>query len=113
MVNMDQPSQMEHGMGCLENCKCKLLTSVKRMNNSIHFLEIILLAVAGCAVTKQRSEVMTFAQPITEFYMALFIKNPEGSLNFKSYVAPLTNNAWMAIGMFTIMGSLTLFLTTQ
>ena len=71
------------------------------------------IAVAPFTVTKQRSQVMTFAQPITEIYHSLFIKNPEGSMNLKSYVAPLTFNAWIAIGMFAIIGSLTLYLTTQ
>ena len=71
------------------------------------------IAVADFTVTQARSQVVTFAQPITEVYHSLFIKNPEGSLNFKSYVAPLTMNAWFAIGLFVLIGSFFIFLTSQ
>ena len=71
------------------------------------------IAVADFTVTQARSQVVTFAQPITEVYHSLFIKNPEGSLNFKSYVAPLTMYAWFAIGLFVLIGSFFIFLTSQ
>ena len=71
------------------------------------------IAVADFTVTQARSQVVTFAQPITEVYHSLFIKNPEGSLNFKSYVAPLTMYAWLAIGLFVLIGSFFIFLTSQ
>ena len=70
-------------------------------------------AVAPFTVTKERSEAVTFAQPITEIYHSLFIKNPEGSMNLKSYIAPLTMDTWMAIGTFVVVGSLCLYLTSQ
>ena len=82
-------------------------------NQNKNQFQSIILAVAGFAITKERSEVTTLAYPLTEFYMSLFIKNPEGSLNLKSYVAPLTYNAWIAIAMFVIIGSFTLYMTTQ
>ena len=64
-------------------------------------------------VTKERSEVMTFAQPILDIYCSLFIKNPEGSMNFNSYAAPLTDLAWMSVGIFVLVGSLILFIISQ
>ena len=70
-------------------------------------------AVQAFTVTNERSKVITFSQPIDSLYHSLFIKNPEGSLNLKAYVDPLTEYAWMAIGMFAIVGSLSLFLITQ
>ena len=70
-------------------------------------------AVTDFTVTKERSEVMTFAQPILDIYHSLFIKNPEGSINFSSYAAPLTDLAWMSIGIFVIVGSFFLFIISQ
>ena len=56
---------------------------------------------------------MTFAQPILDIYHSLFIKNPEGSMNFDSYSAPLTNMAWVSVGIFVAVGSLFLFIISQ
>ena len=70
-------------------------------------------AVTEFTVTKERSQVMTFAQPILDIYHSLFIKNPEDIMNLNSYVAPLTDMAWMSIAIFVVVGSLCLFIISQ
>ena len=74
---------------------------------------IIFTAVAPFTVTKQRSEVVTFAQPITEIYHSLFIKRPGDNMNLKSYLAPIDLDGWMAIGVFVLFGSMILRIVTQ
>ena len=70
-------------------------------------------AVAPLTVTKERSEVMTFAYQITEIYHQLFIKSPEGTQHFESYVIPLTNYAWIGVVFWILVGSLVLFFISQ
>ena len=51
----------------------------------------------------ERSAVMTFAQPITQIYHSLFIKNPTGTFNYMSYIEPLHYMAWIGIGLFVML----------
>jgi ionotropic kainate glutamate receptor 5 len=71
------------------------------------------IAVASFTVTMDRSTVITFAQPITQIYHSLFIKNPTGSYNLNAYVEPLTHLSWAFIGIFALVVSPILFLTTR
>ena len=84
-----------------------------RNHHRIYHNSCFVSAVTDFTVTKERSEVMTFAQPILDIYHSLFIKNPEGSMNFNSYTAPLTDLAWMFVGIFVVVGSMFLFIISQ
>ena len=46
---------------------------------------------------------MTFAQPITQIYHSLFIKNPTGTFNYVAYIEPLQYMSWIGIGLFVIL----------
>ena len=43
---------------------------------------------------------MSFAQPITQIYHSLFIKNPSGALNYKAYIEPMHYLAWISVILF-------------
>ena len=70
-------------------------------------------AIQAFTVTRERSEVVTFSQPFMSMYHSLFIKNPDGGINLKPYTNPLSKDAWIAVAMFAVFGSLSLFLITQ
>ena len=57
--------------------------------------------------------MITFAQPITQIYHSLFIKNPQGTFNFKSYVEPMQYMSWIFIGLFLLITPPFLYITTQ
>jgi hypothetical protein len=71
------------------------------------------IAVTDFTVTMGRSTVITFAQPITQIYHSLFIKNPTGSYNMKAYVEPFHYLSWVFLGIFCLVVSPILFLTTR
>ena len=54
-----------------------------------NFVSIVFSAVTDFTVTRARSKVMSFAQPITKIYHSFFIKNPSGALNYKAYIEPM------------------------
>ena len=72
-----------------------------------------LTAVTDFTVTRERSNVITFAQPITQIYHSLFIKNPEGTFNYKSYVDPLRYSSWVFVGLFCLVCPPFLYLSSQ
>ena len=59
------------------------------------------IATTDFTVTQERSDVMTFASPITQIYHTLFIKNPAENFNFMAYIEPLHWFAW--IGLFVLL----------
>ena len=63
----------------------------------------IFSAITDFTVTMERSAVMTFAQPITQIYHSLFIKNPTGTFNYVAYIEPLQYMSWIGIGLFVIL----------
>ena len=84
--------------------------------HSIFFLNykiIIILAVTSFTVTRARSNVITFAQPIVQIYHALFIKNPLGTFNFKAYFEPFKYMSWLFVGLFCILAPTFLFVIAR
>jgi ionotropic kainate glutamate receptor 5 len=71
------------------------------------------IAATDFTVTKARSTVITFAQPITQIHHRLFIKNPTGSYNFKAYSEPFHYFSWIFLFFFCIVVPPVLFLTTR
>ena len=75
---------------------------------------LLFIAATDFTVTLERSKVITFARPIIEVYLSLFIKNPSSeSLNLWAFIDPLHHSAWFMIGLFCIGLSLGLFLLTR
>ena len=58
------------------------------------------IATASFMVTQQRSTVITFASPISDFYSSLFIKNPAEIFNIMAYIEPMQWLAWVGIFVF-------------
>ena len=56
-----------------------------------------LKAATDFTVTQERSEVMTFAQPITQIYHSLFIKNPAGRPHYTAYTESFHKFSWMVL----------------
>ena len=54
-------------------------------------------AATDFTVTMERSAVMTFAEPITQIYHSLFIKNPAGRPNYEAYTQLLHTQSWLVI----------------
>ncbi len=72
-----------------------------------------MLAVTDFTVTHERSAVMTFAQPITQIFHSLFIKNPTGTYNFQAYTEPLHYMSWGILVIFCVITPPFLYLTTK
>ena len=64
-------------------------------------------------VTRARSDVITFAQPITQIYHSLFIQNPSGTFNYMAFIEPMNSMSWLFVGVFCIFAPIGLFLTTR
>ena len=71
------------------------------------------IAATDFTVTRARSDVITFAQPITQIYHSLFIQNPSGTFNYMAYIEPMKNMAWLMIAVFCLFAPLVLFFTTR
>ncbi len=53
--------------------------------------------MADFTVTEERSEVMTFGDPISQIYHSLFISNPAGRPHYTAYTQPFHKYSWLAI----------------
>ena len=71
------------------------------------------IAATDFTVTRARSDVITFAQPITQIYHSLFIQNPSGTFNYMAYIEPMKNMSWLMIGAFCLVAPIVLFFTTE
>ncbi len=67
-----------------------------KINDLLHNI----LAPAAFTVTSQRSQVMSFGQPITQIYHSFFIKNPTGSLNYTAFIDPFYWTTWIFLLIF-------------
>ena len=70
-------------------------------------------AASDFTVTRARSEVITFALPITQIYHSLFIQNPSGTFNYLAYFEPLHYLTWIAVGTFCLVTPPFMFLTAK
>ena len=62
------------------------------------------IAANEFTVTQVRSTVMTFANPITQIYHALFIKNPAETFNIMAYIEPMHWLTW--VGVFVLLATM-------
>ena len=99
----------------LQNERADIGNSIKVLKHKIgnKIISFGIAAVTDFTVTRERSDVITFAQPITQIYHSLFIKNPEGTFNFKSYVDPLKYSSWIFVGLFCLFCPPFLYLSSQ
>ena len=75
--------------------------------------QIIDIAATDFTVTEEKSAVMTFANPITQIYHALFMKNPTETFNYRAYTEPIHWIAWVGLLVFIAVVPSLLFLTTK
>ena len=71
------------------------------------------IATASFMVTQQRSTVITFASPISDFYSSLFIKNPTEIFNIMAYIEPMQLLAWVGVFVFLATVPPLLYLTVR
>ena len=71
------------------------------------------IATTDFTVTQERSAVMTFVNPLTQIYHALFIKNPSESYNFTAYTEPMHWLAWVILLVFIALAPPFLFFNTR
>ena len=70
-------------------------------------------AASDFTVTRARSEVISFALPITQIYHSLFIQNPSGTFNYMAYFEPLHYLTWIAVLIFCLVTPPFMFLTAK
>ncbi len=63
----------------------------------------IIAAATDFTVTRERSAVISFGEPIMQVYNCLFIKNPEGTPNYFAYTNPLRNACWLVVGILVLV----------
>ena len=68
---------------------------------------------ASLTITSIRNTVIDFAIPIITTPHALFIKNPEDSINLMAYVNPMQWTAWTAVAVFPFTVPIFLYFTTR
>ena len=117
MANGELYNQMVVGAEWLECSTEKLLTLVGTQYLGITILDRVdlreLLGVTDFTVTRERSEAITFAMPITQIYFSLFIKNPVGTYNFLAYMIPLHNLSWVGIAIFALIVPVFLYMSVR
>jgi len=82
--------------------------------SNCHKLKVIFaIAVTDFTVTKERSQVMTFAEPITQIYNSLFIKNPANVPNYTAYTQSFHWNVWFANLAVLVVGAIILYIAIR
>ncbi|XP_059085839.1 glutamate receptor ionotropic, kainate 5-like [Tigriopus californicus] len=71
------------------------------------------MAITDFTVTVERSLVITFAEPITQIYHSLFIKNPTGTPHYMAYVEPLHWMVWGTLGLLILFTPPVLYLSAS
>ena len=54
-------------------------------------------------VTLPRSKVISFTLTLARDYHLLYIKNPDGAINYQSYTEPFHHVTWLFIAVFCII----------
>lgn len=71
------------------------------------------ICIADLTITIERSQVISFGEPITEIFHSLFIMNPSDGLNMNAYIEPLHFTAWISIGIFCFLLPLFMHLSSR
>jgi hypothetical protein len=73
----------------------------------------LFLAVCDFSVTKERASAITYSDPISDYYHAIFIKNPAETFNYTAYIEPLSYLSWIFIFFGCILAPFILYLTLR
>ena len=85
---------------------------IKRHTASFH-ANLLFKVPAGVTTTVARSQVVSFTMPLVWVKFTLFIKNPDGAINYEAYTEPLHYTTWLLIFMFCIVLPPFLLVSTQ
>jgi hypothetical protein len=103
-----------YGLEWLDSCNSKSLILVRLLKTFAYVSKwdfttnVIIPAVTDFTVTQERSEVMTFATPITEIYNSFFVKNPADVPNYQAYTQSFHWKVWLMIFLVVFLGALML-----
>ena len=64
-------------------------------------------------VTKARSKIMTFMEPVTFMHLSLIIKNPSETYNLLAYIEPMQYLAWAFVLVFCLVTPSFLYLAVK
>ena len=64
-------------------------------------------------VTKARSKIMTFMEPVTFMHLSLIIKNPSETYNLLAYIEPMRYLAWAFVMIFILVAPPVLYLAVK
>ena len=76
-------------------------------------LDQVDIAPADFTVVHSRSQVVDYLPAITEIHLRIFVTNPSNSLNWLSFVRPLSANAWVLVGVAILICPFVLTLGTH
>ena len=102
-VNRGESDMGNHNLSHF--CVLKILMTYMASN---HFL-----AIAAFLVTLDRSEAISFTQPVGNVHNKLFIKTPGDSFNTGAYTKTLKGMVWIGIGIFCVVCPPIIFSTTK
>ena len=74
---------------------------------------IFVTATTDFSVTVERSIVIDYSAPLSEFYNSLFIKSPAESYNYVAYLEPMHWFTWLILLVFISLAPPFLYLTTR
>ena len=64
-------------------------------------------------VTKERSTVMTFSNPLDQIYHVVMIQNPVNTYNFEAYTSPLADITWLMLLLWILVTPPILFISAR
>ena len=70
-------------------------------------------AVTDFTITKGRSEVMTFSNPLDQIYHAVMIQNPINKYNFEAFTSPLAGLTWLMLLLWIVVTPPILFIASR
>ena len=70
-------------------------------------------AVTDFTITKERSEVMTFSNPLDQIYHAVMIQNPINKYNFEAFTSPLAGLTWLMLLLWIVVTPPILFIASR
>ena len=71
------------------------------------------IAPVAFTTTVARSQVVSFTMPLEWVKFSLFIKNPDGAINYEAYTEPLHYTTWLLIVVFCMVLPPCLLATTK
>ena len=94
-----------------QNCVFRDLETTLESSIALYYnyLWILFLATTSFTHTRIRQEVISFSLPLTFSSFGVFIKNPANIFNYTAYLETLTYWSWLAILVFLMFISISLY----